>query len=175
MPVKRILARTDSVVVVLADVVAYPSGCQFGLQLAARRGSLPVGKWRDLHDLFFGERWPDEHGNEQLPDATLRCGVQFADGVKATNIDSRPYWDTPETSAPAPPVFIEAGGGEGGGSDHELRSSRGFWLWPLPPPEPFTFAVEWPAAGIELAMTEVDGAAIVTASEAAEPFWPTPS
>jgi hypothetical protein len=157
-------------VVALTDVVAYPSGCQFTVQLAARRKTLPDDQWRDLRELFFGERWPS--GRNEM----LRCGVQFADGTKATNVDSQAWWDgLLPISPPAPPVFIEAGGGGGEASDNQLRSSPGYWLWPLPPPEPFTFAVEWPAAGIELTMTEIDGAAIVTASQAAEPFWPTPS
>jgi hypothetical protein len=169
VPVKRILVRTDSVVVALTDVAAYPSGCQFSVQLAARRSTLPDDRWRHLRELYFEEGWHSERVE------VLRCGVQFADGTKATNVDSRPSWDTPEPYAPAPPVFIEAGGGGGEASDSELRSNRGFWLWPLPPPEPFTFAVEWPAAGIELTMTEIDGAAIVTASQGAEPFWPAPS
>jgi hypothetical protein len=56
----------------------------------------------------------------------LRCGVQFADGTKATNVDSRPFWDAPEPYAPAPPVFIEAGGGGGEAGDSQLRISRGF-------------------------------------------------
>ena len=169
VPVKRILSRTETVVLALTDIVAYPSGCQFSVQLVARRGALSDDQWRDLRELVFGERWPSER-NEML-----RCGVQFADGTKATNVDSRPFWDAPEPYAPAPPVFIKAGGGGGEAGDSQLRSSRGFWLWPLPPPEPFTLAVEWSAAGIELTMTEVDGAAIVTASQAAEPFWPAPS
>jgi hypothetical protein len=48
----------------------------------------------------------------------------------------------------------------------------GLWLWPLPPAEAFEFAVEWPLGGIELTITELDGAAIVAAASRSASYWP---
>ena len=39
------------------------------------------------------------------------------------------------------------------------------WLWPLPPPEPFEFAVEWPAFDVPLTFNEIDGGEINAADE----------
>jgi hypothetical protein len=82
------------------------------------------------------------HGGERaiyhLPDEMLRCGVQFADGTKVTNVNSPASWDTPEPYAPRAVRVHRGRRWWGEASDHQLRSSRGYWLWPLPPPEPFT-------------------------------------
>ncbi|HET7388162.1 MAG TPA: hypothetical protein VFJ19_16025 [Nocardioidaceae bacterium] len=131
---------------------------------------MPAERWHELQDVLLGHDRFDTDASPTLSDRILRCGVQFADGSKATNVE-HPGWNGPEPSAPSPPVFTESGGGLDGGSTNEVHIDRGFWLWPLPPAEPFTLVVEWPAAGVSLTKTEVDGAAIVTASEAAVPFW----
>jgi hypothetical protein len=39
-------------------------------------------------------------------------------------------------------------------------AEEGFWAWPLPPAEPFTLTLEWPAVGIPPASITVDGAMI---------------
>ena len=46
------------------------------------------------------------------------------------------------------------------------------WLWPLPPADPFEFAVEWPFGGIDLTITELDGAAISAAAARSLDYWP---
>ncbi|MBB5084915.1 hypothetical protein [Nonomuraea endophytica] len=38
-------------------------------------------------------------------------------------------------------------------------------------PRPFQLAVEWPAAGVELTIADVDGAAIASAAERSLPYW----
>jgi hypothetical protein len=48
----------------------------------------------------------------------------------------------------------------------------GLWLWPLPPAEPFEFAVEWPRGGIDLTLTDLDGAAISAAADRSATLWP---
>ena len=58
------------------------------------------------------------------------------------------------------------GGGELG------ISNFGLWLWPLPPPEAFEFAVEWPYAGIQLTTTELDGTAITQTANTPFYYWP---
>jgi hypothetical protein len=53
-------------------------------------------------------------------------------------------------------------------------SAFGLWLWPLPPAETFELAVEWPLGGIELTITELDGAAITAAAGRSAHYWPDP-
>jgi hypothetical protein len=96
-------------------------------------------------------------------DELLRFGVQFADGRKATNLD-RPSYD-PDRE-PDRPVLIQHGGGGGLAWDME------HWVWPLPPPGPFTFVCEWPARGIEESGAEIDAGSILEAAGRAVTFWP---
>jgi hypothetical protein len=42
---------------------------------------------------------------------------------------------------------------------------------PLPPPGPLAFICAWPGRGIPTARTEVDGAAIRAAADAAVTLW----
>jgi hypothetical protein len=53
-----------------------------------------------------------------------------------------PFLGSDEEAEPEGPVPSQGGGG---GSDDYWESS--FWLWPLPPPGPLAFVVEWPAKG----------------------------
>jgi hypothetical protein len=97
-------------------------------------------------------------------DELLRFGVQFADGRKATNLD-RPSYD-PDRE-PDRPVLNQHGGGGGG-----LAWDMGHWVWPLPPPGPFTFVCEWPARGIAESRAEIDAGSILEAAGRAVTFWP---
>lgn len=172
----RILARTESVTIALADVVAYPTGCTFELRLAGRRTNQTEDEWWDLNAVFFEHRRPISPrglASGALPVELLRVGVEFADGRKATNVGGWPPWDL--TTPPDPPVLVEAGGGGGSGGDDRIVTSREFWLWPLPPAERFALVIEWPFAGVPLTRAELDGAAIVAAAEHAEPLWPKPT
>jgi hypothetical protein len=171
---QRVLARTDNVVVALSDVRAYPAGCLLILHIAARRRNLDESRWSDVYDAAFEEhRGLRRLRSGELPAELLRVGVQLPDGRRATNVAApilRPSEE--DQSPPSGPVLIESGGqGGSGGGDH-LRTTRVYWLWPLPPPQPFLLVVEWPVAGVPLTQTELDGAAIVQAARAAEQLWP---
>ena len=48
----------------------------------------------------------------------------------------------------------------------------GLWLWPLPPPGTFEFAVEWPFGGIGLSICELDGTAVTEAARRPVYYWP---
>jgi hypothetical protein len=58
----------------------------------------------------------------------------------------------------------------GGGGDR--RFDMRFWLWPLPPPGPLAFVVEWPAEGVELTRRAIDVAELLEAATRAEELWP---
>jgi hypothetical protein len=173
VPIHRVLARTDTVVIALVGLVAYPAGCTFDLDLAVRRTGQDLAEWEGWQAAVFEEhqRRRTVLSPGQLPEEVLRCGVQLADGRKATNVGQRPVWED-LTTEPSAPVFMASGGGGGSGRPDLLTSNRRYWLWPLPSAEPFELVIEWPMLGIPLTRTRIDGAAVVDAAARAEPFWP---
>jgi len=68
-------------------------------------------------------------------------------------------------------MLIEAGGGSTS-NDRFYQGDRQLWLWPLPPPRPFEFVIEWQIMGIATTGTALDGSAIARAAEQAQPYWP---
>jgi hypothetical protein len=155
VPLRLLLARTDSVVVAVERATAYPMGVD--LTLVVRRRSAgrtaleqpPMG----FHHQLGGK----------LSDELLRFGVQFADGNKATSLGGIPR---PHDKEPHGPVLTPHGGGGGGG-----RWDFGFWLYPLPPQGSLAFVCEWPDEGVALSRVEVDAAPIRDAAEKAEKLW----
>jgi hypothetical protein len=93
----------------------------------------------------------------------FRFGVQLADGSKAVYEEATPFGD----QEPAGPVLASAGGGGGGRS-----WNFAVWLWPLPPPGPLAFVVQWPAKGIPETWQQADAGSIREAAERAEVLWP---
>lgn len=170
VPLQRFLVRTDCLVVALTSVVAYPSGCQFGFRVAARVSALDRTDRKRLRAAFVGDD-PDplEPG---LPDEPFRCGIRFADGTKVASVDDPPFWDPTLPLRPEGPVLVESGAIGTTIEADGLWCDPGYWLWALPPPEPFALVVDWPAAAIPQTEVELDGAAIVAAGESAEPLWP---
>ena len=73
---------------------------------------------------------------------------------------------------PAGPLLCWVPGSGGMHGRESGFSNFGLWLWPLPPAEPFEFAVEWPFGGIDLTFAELDGAAIVAAARRSARYWP---
>lgn len=173
VPIERMLFRSETLAIVLANAVAFPVGVTIRLQMAARRvEGVNEDTWWDRHDLMFGHHRHRFRAEDSLPDEVVRFGVRFPDGSKATTVDGRA--DSGEWPPPRPegPILKRSRGGSASGDDRSVSSSWSLWLWPLPPPEPFEFAVEWPLYDVPLTFTELDGAAIVAAAERAQPYWP---
>ena len=162
VPLDLRLAKTDDVLIIVRSVTAYENGFEFQVDIRFRDWEVRE-KLGDFHG-FGGHRRFLRGSSRELPDEVFRFGVQFPDGSKATNVRPR-YGDLDDE--PTPPMLMERGGG-GGGSDWR----QGYWVWPLPPSEPFHFVCEWPAAGIPLTRIEVDGALIVQGSTRTEELWP---
>jgi hypothetical protein len=157
-PVELTIARTDETVVALAGIQAYPGG--FGFTLWLRLRNLSAREEQQFPYLL--DRAPFE--GDPLPDEFFRFGVQFADGRKATNLD-RPSYDLGQ--APDRPVLNQQGGG-GAGATWDMEH----WVWPLPPPGPFTFVCAWPGRGIAESRAEIDAGSILEAAGRALTLWP---
>jgi hypothetical protein len=157
---RLVLARTEDAVVALIDVVAFTEGVEFALSVLRRRPS-EIDPFDHPFDIFMSSR----KAGAELPTELLRFGVQFADGRKATTTGG-PAVPAEGDPPPGPLLFPSDGGGGGD------RWDQSFWLWPLPPPGPVAFVVEWPAEGIELTRHELDAAPILEASRSSTRLWP---
>jgi len=166
IPLRAVLARTETAVVAITNAVAYENGFSFELLTKERRADRqdPRSFPQDPIDVHFRYRW---QGGE-LPDELLRFGVELADGRKATTLD-QPGWELDENSTPEAPLLSTRGGGGGMGS-----WQWDFWLWPLPPPGPLSFVCEWPAKGIPLTRHEIDAGVVLEAARTVETLWDEP-
>jgi hypothetical protein len=152
VPLRVPLVRTDTLAILVDQVVAYSTGFSFGLSARSHPD-------RRLSDRGFADLFhPRVDGMDRL-----LIGIQFADGRKATNLEHR----HPTSSDDLGPVLMGGGGGGGGG-----RFDFSFWVWPLPPEGPLTFVCRWDGEGVELTSVDVDAAAIRAASAQSEQLWP---
>jgi hypothetical protein len=163
MATELILARGANVVVALPQVTVYRTGCLFTVELVLRKAQLSSDDWRDLTSSAI-----DATGPSKRWERVLRLGLRYPDGTTVTNLDSPQLNDA---EAPVGPLLSWTPAGSGGSRTHQT-SELAMWLWPLPPAQPLTFAVEWPVGGIELATTELDGAELVGAAERSVSYWP---
>jgi hypothetical protein len=162
LAVEQTVARSAHAVVRLPVIRAFRPGCMLDVEVVGRQDGLSEDDWWDLHTAAHGGFHRPRGG--PLPDRLLRLGVRYADGSKATTIGQLPRRAQAADDPPAGPVLCWSPGSSGMHGRHLGFSGFGLWLWPLPPVEKFEFAVEWPFAGIELTITELDGAAIVAAA-----------
>jgi hypothetical protein len=151
VPLRVPLVRTDSLAILIDQVVAYSTGFSFRLSCRSHPD-------RDVPD----HRFHDIGGPRSADMTRLLLGVQFADGRKATNIEF-----PRATGEESGPVLMGGGGGGGGG-----QFDFSFWVWPLPPDGPLQFVCRWDAEGVELTRGAVDAGAIRAASAESEQLWP---
>lgn len=155
-----VLARTDDAALLVHSGRAYQNGFAFTFGLQTRkpregRADNPMMGWHSA-----------SHGG--FDDKTVRFGIAFADGRKATVFDAHRWWGDPERPEPPEIVLMQLGGG-GGGATWDL----GFWVWPLPPEGPVAFVVEWPSERIALTRAELDSAVVRDAAASAVTLWPS--
>ena len=162
-----VLARTHDLAVAV-DAVAFTTGVELKL-VAARRRPSAADDPLELQYRFMHHLRP----SGELPPELLRFGVELSDGRRATSLETGPGTVFPlgggEEPEPEGPL-LSFGGGRG---DNDRLESE-YWLWPLPPPGPLAFVVEWPAEGIELTRREVDSAPIIEAAARSELLWAEP-
>ncbi len=172
VPVELILGRSDSTVVLLTGIRAFPTGLEMSLGVRVRG---PVRR-RDLNGEVFDA--PYDHGMDADWQAgRLKWGFELADGRRVTNVDPWPDPSGADDGGPGPAGFADwepdrpvlQGGGGGGGS----RSvDRDYWLWPLPPPGRLLVVCQWPDQGIKTTSQELDAEPFLHAARRARPVWP---
>lgn len=160
VPVELVVGRSEEAAIYVASVAVYPTGFAFELISVLATRDEPIDP-RLMHRMHIRGALPDG----TVPDEMLRVGVRFADGSKATNLGGRGP-GPPRDGPPDHPILLTRGGG---GGDNQWRET--IWVWPLPPPGPLAFVVEWPAFGIPLSEAEVDGTAILDAAARATPLF----
>lgn len=168
---RRVIARTDRLVVMLAHIDAFPTGAMFRLRVMGRRpNEMSENDWRYFYKTIMGHR-PHSGSTDAVPGEFFRVGVEFPDGRRATNIahalDPHPRSLVQD---PEEPSLVEIGGG-GSGRPRSFAVGRSVWLWPLPPADTFDLVIEWPAYGIPVTRLPIEGADIVAASLRTEPAW----
>ena len=170
VPVELVLGRSDSTVVLLTGMRAFPTGLEMRLGV---RVSGPVRR-RDLNGEVFDGRY-DHRMDADWQAGRLKWGFELADGRRVTNVD--PWPEPPGADGPASVDFLAwepgrpvlQGGGGGGGS----RSvDRDYWLWPLPPAGRLLVVCQWPDQGIETTSQELDAEPFMDAARRARPVWP---
>ncbi len=137
--------------IALSHVSVYPDGCVLEVRASGR--DLGGGRGRDAFGTFERLAFTAHFG----PDMTARLYDKTA---PARRPDGTP-------ALTLAPLGHESSAGEG-----KVDSQITLWLSPLPPPVPGTLSVESPELGIDAASCLLDGAAIVNASAAAQPYWP---
>lgn len=171
VPLELVLGRSDSTVVMLTGVRAFPTGLQMNLAVRVR-GS--VGR-RDLHSEVFDG--PYSHEMDVAWQARrLKWGFELSDGQRATNVDPWPERPDPGHSegrhpidwswTPDRPVLSDGGGGGGSRS-----VNRDYWLWPLPPAGRLGVVCQWHEQDIDLTVQDLDGGPFLEAARRARPAW----
>ena len=171
LAVEQTVARSPNVTLRLPTIRAFSTGCMLDVEVVSRQGGLSEDDWWDLHSSAH-IRSHQLRGGAPLPRKLLRLGVRYADGRTATTIGQRPRGTPARDDPPAGPLLSYQPGNSGMHGRELGFGGFGLWLWPLPPAEAFEFAVEWPFGGIELTITELDGAAIAAAASRSASYWP---
>lgn len=102
-------------------------------------------------------------------DRCLRFGLEYADGIRITNVDrvAGVLEHRPEDS----PRLVHLSGG-GGGDEQSKAFVYRWWVNGLPPAGPVIFAIEWPAAAIPFTRFELVDSAEVSAAGSNQPkLW----
>ena len=159
VPVELVLARTERVAVCLPVMRAYPSGFELDLQTLASDDN------RDLDPFLFrpiGSRFAVRR-DKTLPPTGCSSACSSPTG-RRRRTPQVAFPTLRSESTPASPVLHAQGGGGGSGGWRQT-----FWVWPLPPPGPLTFVVQWSlAAGIPITRHAIEATLILDAVQRAQ-------
>jgi hypothetical protein len=149
VPLRLVLARTETHAIIVRSVVAFSTGFEFVLS----------GRSRNNHAADTGDR---RLGDLDADPANPFISVEFADGrIAAEN-------HRPTGIDQSQPVLIRRGGHY---SERDFDTTK--WVWPLPPPGPLAFVFAWPGVA-PATHHDVDASPILAAAATSELLWPHP-
>jgi hypothetical protein len=149
LPISFLLARTDSLALMVHSFKVYTTGLDFNLAIRLREVH--------PHEIF---NLMDGVALERR----LLLGVEYPDGRRAANSGA---YDGLRRFAPERPLLRPH---RGGGAD--LSYDQQFWLSPLPPDGPLALVCTWSAFGIDEVRHVVEDAALTSASSRVLVLWP---
>jgi hypothetical protein len=172
VPAELVLATGDDAAVFITRIAAYPQGFEFDAELLTRE-AMP----RDYGVVDHFEVIDDaDRPQGEIPPHVVRLGIGFSDGRRISSVGTMldgsstsliGASDDEEPPDPEQQILMTPSGGSGS----LRRSTQTYWVWPLPPPGPLTFACEWPAFGIEDTTVEIDADVIREAAARARSVW----
>jgi hypothetical protein len=162
-PLNVVVGRSEQAAVALTQSTSFRTGLTLSFVAQARDLD------RRTTQTLFHEQHPFGTGEEDLPDAFLRLGVELPGGTKASNIGGRHPFGKDDLDAP---VFVHRGGSSGHGRRDRVTMSHDYWLWPLPQPGAIRVSCEWPLVGISFSTIEIDATVLVDAATRVLPLWP---
>ena len=151
VPLDETLVRTGDWAVWLGEASVTADGMAFTLTIQGRAEQVEVERMHPLHA-------PAGAG-------APRFGVGFADGRKAV---SGGFPAAMPTGDAATEIHLAPRSGSGG----QRRWTQTYWLWPLPPEGPLTFAFEWTARAIAETTVTLDAAPLRAAAAGVVELWP---
>jgi hypothetical protein len=165
VPVELIIGLSESAVVMLPSIRAYPAGLSISIGVRVRG---PMHR-TDLHSEILSPYTRDLDAEWQA--TRLKWGFELPDGARVTNLDPRPWSPHSDQLNPTPepdgPVLTakRAGGGP--------RSvNLDYWLWPLPRSGPIRVACQWLAEDIQMSFVELQTQPLLDAAARARSIWP---
>jgi hypothetical protein len=160
LDVHQPVTATDRATVELLRIDVSRAGCEFTIKAVVDVSGMTAREEKRARRAVDGYR------SAALPGATsagpLQVTLGFAGGRTAE------YREDPLDLPRSGPGVSGFGGSAYPDGSYQVREER-FWTWPLPPAEPFTLTVEWPAMGISPASITVDGAMIARVAASLPP------
>jgi hypothetical protein len=151
LEVHQPVTMTDRATIELLRIDVSRGGCEFTIKAVVDVSGMTDREERRARRAVDGYRGAALPGTDSAD--PLRVFLRFADGRTAE------YSDNPSDLPRSGPGVTDCRSSFYADGSRHVRE-EGFWAWPLPPTEPFTLTLEWPAAGIPPASIAVDGAMI---------------
>lgn len=151
LKVGQVIAETSRARVAFEGIDVHASGCRFKFRIVVDVSGLTARQEKRAR------RAVDGHDGAITPESTgsarLRATARFSDGRL---VDSETRRDLIRHGGPG----ISASYASNYPIGATQVAEESFWTWPLPPAEPFSLTLEWPAVGIPPATISIDGTAI---------------